>query len=753
MIAHEDMSRRAFLRGLLGAGGLVLGVQLLGPTVVLADGEEGDEGEASWAPSAWLAIAPDGAVTIWAHRSEMGTGIRTSLPMVVAEELEADWERVEIVQAPGDEATYGSQNTDGSRSVRKFFQVMRVAGATARTMLEQAAALTWGVQVAECKAQNHLVVHVPSGRTLAFGALVENAKHIPVPQPETLTYKPREAYRYVGKPVPITDLRAIVDGSAVFGMDASVPGMKLAAIARCPVLGGGPKSVDSKAAEALPGVEGVVTLAPFSPPHGFQALGGVAVIASNTWAALKGRDLLEIEWELGDNASYDSSAFRETLLETAAKPGAVIREHGDVATAMKTAATVHTADYYVPHLAHASMEPPCAVATTTADACEVWAPTQHPQAARDTLAQVLKLPVEQVTVHVTLLGGGFGRKSKPDYIVEAALLSREVGAPVKVVWSREDDIRHDYFHTVAAVRMQAGLDKGGQPNAWLQRTVFPTIFSTFAAGANQGSPMELGMGFTDVPYDVPNLRCEVGQADAHVRIGWLRSVAHIYHAFAISSFVDELAHLAGKDPRGYHQQLLGADRHIALGEGVAYDNHSEPLEKYPIDTARLRAVTDLVAEKAGWGRDLPAGHGLGIAAHRSFLSYVAVVAEVAVDDAGALTIPRVDIALDCGLVVNPDRVRAQMEGCVVFGTSLALMGEITASEGRIRQSNFHDYPVARIHDAPREIHVHLLESDAPPAGVGEPGVPPVAPALTNAIFAATGKRIRRLPIDQHDLRG
>lgn len=761
-IANLSLSRRQFLHGAtVGAGALVLGVGL--PTDdAAADDQDGDD----WTPNIWLTIAVDGAVTIVAHRSEMGTGIRTSLPLVVADELEADWSKVTLEQAIGD-PKYGSQNTDGSRSIRRFFVGMREAGASARMMLEAAAALTWGVPAFECEAKNHEVVHARSDRKLPFGDLVARARALKAPAKGRLVLKPRSKWRYIGKDgvsaIAPYDDRGIVSGTATYGIDARVDGMVYAAIARSPVLGGTPKAVTPGPALAVKGVKQVVEIPRFKGPHHFQALGGVAVIADSTWAALEGRRALEVEWELpAVNSGYESAAFRKALEETARQPGKVVaRQVGDVDAALKTADKTLEAEYYTPMLAHASMEPPVALAHVTEKGCECWAPTQNPQAARDAVAKALGLKKEQVIVHVTLLGGGFGRKSKADFICEAALLSRELGKPVKVQWTREDDIRHDYYHTCAAMKLKAGIE-GGKVTAWQGNSVFPSIVTTFAGpGVKLGSGLELGLGWIPFCHDIPNIRMENGEATAHVRIGWLRAVANVYHAFAIGSFTDEIAHALGKDPLEMFLELTGPPRKVdpnprktgpkEKGVGMEYHNHREPLAKFPIDTGRLADVTRLAAKQAGWGKPLPKGRGLGIAAHRSFLSYVAVVVEVEVSDSGELSIPRVDIAIDCGTIVNPDRVRSQMEGSVIFGVSLALMGKITAKDGAIVESNFHDYPVCRMHDSPREIHVHLTESSELPAGVGEPGVPPVAPAITNAIFAATGKRVRSLPILEHDL--
>jgi isoquinoline 1-oxidoreductase beta subunit len=509
------------------------------------------------------------------------------------------------------------------------------------------------------------------------------------------------------------------------------------------------KSVDSSAAEKVPGVERIVRLESTPPPSGFMPLGGVAVLAANTWAAIQGRQQLKIDWDLGPNTTYDSAVFRGELERSVRRPGKVVRSQGDAGRALARASKRVQADYYVPHLGHAQMEPLAALATFENGKCDIWAPTQHPQAARDTVAGALKSPVEDVRVSVTLLGGGFGRKSKPDFIVEAALLARETGKPVKVVWTREDDIQHDYFHTVAAQHLEGGLDPNGKVTAWLHRTALPSIMATFVPGTVYAGDGELGQGITDLPFAVPNLRCENGPAAAMARIGWYRSVINIPHAFAIWSFVDELAHAAGKDPKDFLLNLLGPDRVVDMSKAGLTGkpwNYDRSFEDYPIDTARYRKVAELVAEKSGWGKPLPSGRGRGIAVHRSFLSYVATVMEVDVKSDGTVTIPRADVVIDAGTVVNPERVRAQMEGATVMGIGNTLYGEITFKGGRPVQSNYTDYQVARIDAAPRELNVYIVPSTELPGGVGEPGVPPVAAALCNAIFAATGRRIRSLPV-------
>jgi isoquinoline 1-oxidoreductase beta subunit len=743
----ENVSRRGFISGAAAIGGLVVGMRLLPRSYAAAPPVAPATDVPRFNPTAFIAIDSTGLVTIVAHRSEMGQGIRTGLPMVVADELEADWSRVHVSQAVGDEALYGGQNTDGSRSMRHFLQPMRQMGAAVRQMLEAAAAATWGVEVTQVQARNHQIIHTPTGRVLGYGQVAAVARALPVPKPEMLKLKKPSDFRYIGKGLPIVDLTDMTTGRAGYGIDVRVPGMKYAVIARPPVYGGRVTSFDGESALAVPGVEQVVKLDGTPPPSGFQPLGGVAVIARNTWAAIQGCRKLKINWDNGPNRSYDSATYKTQLEETARRPGKVVRNEGDALTELASATSVVKADYYVPHIAHASMEPLSATASVADGRCEVWTCTQFPQVSREEIAKALGIPVDRVKVNVTLLGGAFGRKSKPDYVVEAALLSRAVGAPVKVTWTREDDVHHDYYHTVAAQHLEAALGPKHQVTAWLHRTVFPAIPSTFKPSVTYASDGELGQGVVDVPYAIPNVRCENGQAVPHVRIGWFRSVLNIPHAFAVCSFADELAHAARRDPKDYLLELLGPPRHVDLTRGgVKYQNYGDDINVFPIDTGRLRHVVELVAEKAGWGRKLPAGHGLGIAVHRSFVSYVAIVVEASVGKDGMLSVPRVDMAVDCGFPVFPDRIRSQMEGAAVMALSSTLYGEITFTGGRVQQSNFNDFRVARMDIAPRETHVYIVESDQPSGGVGEPGVPPFAPALCNAIFAANGKRIRRLPI-------
>ena len=747
----ENVSRRAILQTLGLAGGFVLAAPLLSrPAFAAYETGAGKMPHGTVVdPKIFVSIAPDGIVSILAHRSEMGTGVRSSLPLFVAEEMEADWTKVRVVQAPGDEVKFGNQDTDGSRSTRHYLLPMRQIGAMARAMLEAAAAKRLGVPASEVKAVNHEVVHSASGKRLGFGELAADAANQPVPAVDSVQLKSPKDFRYLGKgQVSIVDLHDITVGKARYGADVRLPGMKYAVIARPPVTGGKVKSFDSAEALKVPGVEQVLEVKGWPWPSKFQPLGGVAVVARNTGAAIKGRDALKVEWDDGPNAAYDSVAYRAELEAAARQPGLVVRQEGDVEAALKSADKIVTGEYYLPHFAHASMEPPVAVADVKGDKAEIWAPVQSPGGTREDVAKTLQLPPENVTVNVTLLGGGFGRKSKCDFALEAALLSKTLGAPVKVQWTRDDDIQHDFLHTVSVERIEAGLDKSGKVVAWRHRSVAPTILSTFAAGADHAAPFELGMGLVDMPFEIANIQCENPAAKAMTRIGWFRSVSNIPRAFAVQSMVGELAHATGRDQKDMLLELIGTPRVVKLASVKDLWNYGEPYESYPIDTGRLRRVVEFVAEKGNWGRSLPKGHGLGIAAHRSFVSYIATIVEVSVDDKGKLLVHQVDSAIDCGVFVNPERIQSQLEGAAIMGLSLAKYGEVSFKNGRVQQRNFDDHPVVRIDEAPLVTNVHIVPADAdtPPSGVGEPGVPPFAPALANAIFAATGKRLRALPI-------
>ena len=752
-VATQQLSRRNFL-ATVSAGSLVLMGRVASGIPITNVNPTSLE---DFNPDFFVSIAPDGRVTLLAHRSEMGTGIRTGLPRVVADELEADWQRVTIQQAPGDKRL-GDQNTDGSNSIRFFFKRMRVAGATARTMLERAAAKNWNVDAADCYADNHQVRHRGSNRVADFGDLVATASTLAVPREDELKLKPRDQWRYIGKDAQITDMQDILTGKAIYGIDARMDNQLFAVIARPPVVGGTVKSFDATAARMIPGVVEVVEIPGFQGAPLFQPLGGIAVCATSTWSAWQGRDALKIEWDLGANQDYDTDLFAKELAETAGNPGQVLRAEGDANAVIAKSKRVIKADYSVPHLSHAPMETPCAVADVTTDAsgmvtaCHVLTATQNPQAVQQAVGPAMGMAPDDVLVNVTLLGSGFGRKSKPDYCVEAAILSRELKRPVHVTWTREDDIQHDYFHAISAIHCEAALDEAGLPTAWLQRAVYPTIGSTFSPDAISPATWEAEMGLTDLPFQVANLSLEVGTAKSHVRTGWLRSVCHIQQNFSVSSFADELAHAAGRDPLEYLLALLGDDRHIDL-KAAGLGNRGASPKEFPYDIGRLKYVLRKAAEMSEWNRAgaLPNGRGMGIACCRSFLGYTGHVVEVEVSKDGVVHIPKVWVCLDAGTIVSPDRVVSQVEGAAIMATSQARYGKITFKNGRAQQSNYDSYQVATMSDSPREIFVDVVKSEAAPAGVGETGVPSFAPALCNAIFAATGKRIRNLPLIDHDL--
>jgi len=753
-----DGSRRRLLKGF--AGGLALVVSSAGDVMAQASpatpapppkyGGDRMPGGVVDDPLVFVSVAADGMVTVVCHRAEMGQGVRTSIPMVVADELEADLVRVRVTQAPGDEKRYGNQNTDGSRSLRHSMEPMRRVGAAARMMLEAAAAARWGVPAAEVRAVNHELVHQPTGRKLGFGSVAVAAASLPVPSRDALKLKTPSQFRYIGKSdIPLIDGADIVRGRATFGIDTRLDGMVYAVVARPPVVGGKLKSFNAAKALQVPGVIRVLELKSTPLPAAHHPLGGVAVVARNTWAAIKGREALVLEWDSGPHGSYDSVAYKAALETAARTPSKAVRNDGDTTAVLAQATRRVEAEYYLPQLAHATMEPPVATAVFKDGRCEIWAPTQAPQGARDNVAVLLGLKPKQVTLNATLLGGGFGRKSKSDFISEAALIAKEMGGrPVKVQWTRDDDLRHDYYHAVAVERLEAALDSRGHPTAWLHRSAAPSIGWTFSLETKVLRPLEMGMTAINIPYVIPNVRIETPEVSAHTRIGWFRAVYNVPHAFAVQCFVDELAVAAGKDPKDYLLALLGPDRRIdprTLSDQV---NYGESPERYPIDTGRMRRVIELATAGARWGRTLPKGRGLGLAMAYSFMTYAAAVVEVEVDAKGGLRIVDVHMALDCGPQVNPERIRSQVEGSVIMGLGLAMHGEITHKDGRVTQSNFHDHVLLRHNEAPRQIQVHLAPSDyqVAPGGVGEPGLPPVAPALCNAIFAATGKRIRRLPI-------
>ncbi|WP_333832770.1 xanthine dehydrogenase family protein molybdopterin-binding subunit [Rubrimonas sp.] len=750
-IARVD--RRAFLKG---ASGFALAAYALPASAFdrwPVGGEDMSNGLRT-DPLIFVAIDPDGTVTLVAHRAEMGQGSRTSLPMVLADEMGADWARVRIVQAPGDEPLYGNQDTDGSRSMRHHIQAMRQMGAAVRQMLAEAAAERWGVAPEAVRVGVHEVADTVGGATLGFGELAEAAMARPVPAFEALSFKSEDEFRYIGKEVVrIVDLHDITTGKAIYGADVAVEGMLVAAIARPPVVGGRVARFDATAALAIQGVVAVETLDPPPPgPVAFMPLGGVAVLAENTWAAIRGRDALTVEWEDGPNAVYDSAAFRAEMEATAAAPARIIRDRGDVEAAKAQAANVISATYHQAHMSHAPMEPPAALARVEGGKAEIWAPVQSPYGTRQAVAGALGLPEADVTVNQTLLGGGFGRKSKCDFAIEAALLSAKAGRPVRVQWTREDDIRHSFHHTTSVERIEAAVDGAGKVTGWLHRAVAPTIMSTFMPDPEHSATWEAGMGQVDNPFDVPNLRCESGPAKSHTRVGWFRAVSNIPHAFAIQSFAAELAHELGRDQREMLLELIGPARKVDLAaEGFPEDfwNYGENWDHFAIDTGRLANVLMLASDAAGWGRDLPEGEGLGLAVHRSFVTYVAACARVKVEN-GRIRVPEIHMAVDCGFAANPERIRSQMEGAAVMGMTLTLHSGVSFEKGRVVQSNFNDYPMARATNFPEKVHVEIVKHpfSVPAAGVGEPGLPPIAPAICNALFNATGKRMRSLPIGE-----
>jgi isoquinoline 1-oxidoreductase beta subunit len=746
----ENISRRSFLQG--AAAGLAVASFATRASAFEpypTGGETMPHGQRT-DPLIFVRIDPDGTVTLTAHRSEMGQGARTSLPMVLADEMEADWSRVRLVQADGDEPTYGNQDTDGSRSMRHHIQPMRQIGASVRHMLANAAARQWGVPAGEVVVRAHAVSHA-SGRSAGFGDLATAAMAEPVPAFADLVFKTEDQFRYIGKGnVPIADLRDITTGKAVYGADVSLPGMKIAVIARPPVVGARPDHVDDSTALATPGVVRTEILGGSVMPAKFAPLGGVAVIADNTWAAIRGRDALRITWSPSPHDGYNTEAFLAEMVRTAAQPGKPLRVQGDPEAAMKAAARTFARTYTQAHMAHAPMEPPVAIADVRDGKAEIWAPVQSPYGTRQDIAAALGLDEANVTVHVTLLGGGFGRKSKCDYAIEAALLSQRIGAPVRVQWTREDDIRHSFYHTTSAERIEVGLDADGKVTAWRHNSVAPSILSTFAPDSGHQFHIESGMGHVDMPFDIPNVLCENGEAMAHARIGWFRSVSNIPRAWAVQSFVADLAHELGRDHREFLLGMIGAPRIVdpkAEGYPEDYWDYGEPYGEFPIDTGRLANVLRIASDAIGWGRRMPEGEGLGLAVHRSFVSYVATAAHVRVVD-GEIRVPEVHMAIDCGFAANPERIRSQMEGAAVMGMTLALHSAVNFENGAAVESNFNNYQMVLSTNFPENVVTHIVPHpfSVHATGVGEPGVPPVAPAIANALLNATGRRFAHLPI-------
>jgi isoquinoline 1-oxidoreductase beta subunit len=662
----------------------------------------------------------------------MGQGVRTSCAMLVAEELDADWDRVRVAQAVG-HPQYGSQNTGGSASIRTSWEPLRKAGATARAMLVAAAAETWGVPVGECRTESGAVFHDGSGKRLEYGELAAKAAEMPVPDAPPL--KGPDQFRLIGTSPTLVDALDMVRGTAVYAGDVRIPGMLFASLERSPTVRGKLAQFDATAARAVPGVVDVVELEAHVRGLTNHA---IAVVAENTWAAMKGRKALVVQWEHGPLAPENTSEYTAKLEEIGSRACPVVREEGDPYAARAAVHRLIEARYHVPYAVHTPMAPPVCTAVVEEDRCEVWAPTQAPQWARGEVAAMLDLPEDAVTVNVTLLGGAFGRKSKPDFVVEAAMLAKKLGRPVQVVWTREDEVRHGFYRAQSFQLLKAMLDKEDNPVGWFHRSVFPSIGWSFDPEGETPDEGQLGQGLTNLPYRFPYLRMEAGRVPSSLRIGWLRSVCNTFHSFATNSFLDEIAHATGRDTVALHLGLLGEPRILELTKA---DRQS----RYKFDTGRLKGVIEEAARMAEWGRTLPERHGLGIAAQYSFRSFAALVVHASVDQAGALRVHEVFAAVDCGPVVHPDTIEAQVHGSVAMGLSLALTGKVTVKDGVVEQGNFDDYPVLRLSEMPK-VQVRTVQTDTLPTGIGEPGVPPLAPALCNAIFAATGTRIRDLPL-------
>ena len=680
--------------------------------------------DATFSPNAWIRIATDGAVTLTVDKSEMGQGSQTGLAMILAEELEADWSTVRLGPVPENPAGWSRRmSTGGSTAIRTSWEPLRKAGAAAREMLIDAAATTWKVDRASCRAERGAVVHAPSKRRLTYGKLVAKAAQLPVPKDPPL--KDPKDFRLLGTRVPRLDTPAKVDGSAVFGIDVKAPGMLVASIERCPVFGGTLKSYDATKAKAVPGVRAVVALepSPWTGTTGAWAAGcaaGVAVVADTYWQAMTGRKALQVEWDEGAAASLDSDGIRAEFLKRAEQPGVEARKDGDAAAALAGAAKRVEAVYEVPFLHHATMEPMSCTAHVRSDGCDVWVPTQNQTRAQEVAAELTGLPKEQVRVHTTFLGGGFGRRLEPDFVSEAVRVSKAAGAPVKVIWSREDDVQHGFYRPATYNRFAAALDASGSPVAWTHRIVAPPILLKFGP-LDKGIDRTLIDGAANLPYAIPNVLVDQVAVDLlPVPRGFWRSVGISQNAFVTECFFDEVAVAAGKDPYELRRQLLR-------------------------DKPRHLRTLELAAQKAGWGTPLPAGHGRGIALAEWAPTTCAQVAEVSVTPDGRVRVHRVVCAVDCGPTVNVGQIEAQLQGGIVYGLTAALYGEITLQGGRVQQSNFTDYPMLHIEEMP-VVEVHVVPSDDKQGGIGEPSVGPVAPAVCNAIFAATGKRIRRLPI-------
>ncbi len=731
-----SMDRRSFLRSTaLAGGGLVLGFSLTGTTAAGADvvnaGTLHQEG--AFFPNGYVKIAPDGTITLLAHKVEIGQGIKTSLPMVVAEELDVAWDQVQVVDAPLD-PQYGWQGAGGSTSTPSSYTTLRRAGATARALLITAAAQTWGVPAAECTTSAGTVVHRASGRSLPYGELASKAAALPVPKSEDVPLKDPKDFKLLGKRITGVDNPKIVTGKPLFGIDQKVPGMLYAVYVKCPVFGGKPIKANVAHLKRLPNVKDAFIVEGTQDLYGLMP--GVAIVADSTWAAYSARRQLQVSWEEGPAADESWTGFMEKAVELSKGPGkTVLRKDGDASAALAAAPRVVEAEYVYPFASHANLEPQNCTASVTAGGVEIWAPTQNASEAVNLVAKVLDLPKEKVTLHVTRIGGGFGRRLFNDYVAEAAMVSKRVGAPVQVVWNREDDLQHDMYRPGGYYRFRGAVDADGKVAAWHCHFVTP--------GNNAEQP---GNGASLHPDEfpaklVPNFLSEQTVFACNVPMGWWRAPGSCTVAFAMQGFLDELAVAAGRDPLQFRVDLLASGAEPApAGERGA-----------PFSPKRARGVLEEVARKAEWGKKLPKGKGQGVAFHYSHRGYVAQVAEVTVSPDGTLKVDRVVSVADVGSqIINLSGAENQVEGSIVDGLSAAWLQEMTYESGRMMQTNFHDYLLLRIADAPR-IECHFLKTDNPPTGLGEPALPPLAPAVCNAIFAATGKRVRQMPFSKSDL--
>ena len=716
------VNRRDFLKlSSAASAGLVLGVSLP------ARGEEKGAASAKHDLGAFVQVATTGLVTIWVTKSDMGQDVRTSMPMIIAEELDADWSKIEIQQAHFDRK-FGRMGTGGSSSVRTMWTPLRKAGATARAMLVGAAAAKLGVEPSSLTVSKGVITHAASGRSVGFGEVAEAASKLEAPKEVKL--KEAKDFVLLGKATKRLDVPNVVTGKAGYGIDVQVPGMLYASVLRSPVFGGKVKSFDATKAKAVKGVKDVVEIKPSGTDLPWS---GVAVVANSTWAAMKGREALEVTWDEGPHAGESTAALRAELAKVAAE-GKSITNNGDVTAALGAAAKTIEAVYELPYLAHATMEPLNATAHVKADGAELWLGTQFPDWAAGATAALLGFKPEQIQVHVTMLGGGFGRRANPDFVLEAVQVSKAVGAPVKVQWTREDDMQHDFYRPQSHHAISAGLDAQNNLTAWHHRIAAPSIEGYMRPDSTMIHRSETP-GIHDMVYSVPNLRVDFALGKSGVPRGWWRSVEHSINGFVMNGFLDEVAHAAGKDPIELQLALLPKGEKKE-GEGQGKD--------WPYESDRLRNVIELVREKSGWNTPAPAGRARGFAAHYSFFSYAAQVAEVSVGSDGTPTVHRIVCAIDCGTPINPDGIRAQIEGGIVYGLAAALGEEITIENGRVQQSNFHDFPLLAIGQMP-VVEVHIVPSSAAPTGTGEPGLPPVAAAVANAMFRVTGKRVRKLP--------